>query len=990
MEHEKILDQIQTFVEGNLSKNHLYYFAHEHPMVLCDEKETDIGEIFCSGCPSPIKGEMYGCTQCQCFFHKSCAELPREIRHPSHKSHPLTLLQNLSQNPPLTFSDYEIINSQRCLGCNLPLWGTIYGCNKCFVFLHRFCLELPPHLNNRLHSSHRLFLNLESVTNDSSKFSCRACSKDHAGFNYQCRKCDFCLGIPCIFPNTSGFDHPMGHILRLHAKQMLDEPEASNFDCLACGEELGWHAFFYCCQCEFYLHFDCVLPPTLVAREHRHPLKLSDAYTEEGNSDEFYCDRCERERHPGLPVYHCAEKGCGGFVAHCYCKFLEGDLSIAHKLHNTELDTSTVMIENPDVTVDEIIRTCATELSELRHRVEIDSYREAWARKELFNDEEDNSIFVLSREVFTTKLKDLTKLPYGCTMNWPGFCSMQKEDNSISSTKSPFVYSGETFVEFLKIYESEHVNLGAFDPWERSSQNIVVKVHEQHLISKHLAPILEALFAKYGDFSAESTLSTRARTFIFDTLCTIVHSMCTIADEDITGSLLFAWLDCLKIIWFARFKIQFALDRFKKAFYIYFGLVYTDLAMDELGTDIAKLSQEVKAYDFRCTSEDRISPVVANLRGERSGGTIELQKVYMTHNSWNHYLVEIGDHEVIGGYERDEKFHKGEVSHSQVMDRSETKYMSLWDYEFLIKNIRTFFEKQPTTTYNEMKNDKVCCYRCELSISDSPFYKCTNCQFILQSSMELPQLIPCMRGDHNLIPLQEPPSALDVIDQKMTFWYVPHRGCFVCDLPIWGPKLHCEKHNTSFHQSCAQFPLEIQHNLHPSHPLLFTKNRGYLTCSACGEKFCGSSFSCQRCEFYLEVDCIFRKPVKSISHEHLLTIIERYSKSRERRCSHCNIMTIGTSFLYCGLCDLSFHLRCMLSPRITCSCHRHPLTFAECLQEDDSDEFYCDSCEDLRIPNEPVYHCRECNNYDAHIGCAIAKEIELQRKNEMISQNHIH
>lgn len=61
-----------------------------------EEQRKDGRFIICDGWEETVDGPRYACNQCvDPFFpynlHKSCAELPREIRHPVHRKHPLKL-----------------------------------------------------------------------------------------------------------------------------------------------------------------------------------------------------------------------------------------------------------------------------------------------------------------------------------------------------------------------------------------------------------------------------------------------------------------------------------------------------------------------------------------------------------------------------------------------------------------------------------------------------------------------------------------------------------------------------------------------------------------------------------------------------------------------------------------------------------------------------------------------------------------------------------
>ncbi|XVF57059.1 hypothetical protein PTKIN_Ptkin06aG0173000 [Pterospermum kingtungense] len=76
-------------------------------------------------------------------------------------------------------------------------------------------------------------------------------------------------------------------------------------------------------------------------------------------------------------------------------------------------------------------------------------------------------------------------------------------------------------------------------------------------------------------------------------------------------------------------------------------------------------------------------------------------------------------------------------------------------------------------------------------------------------------------------------------------------------------------------------------------------------------------------------------------------------------------------FFACGQCDFILHFRCASIPfSIKHKYHRHELTFIDSFIEDESDEYYCDICENERKPQDHVYCCKKCR-FVAHIGCAL-------------------
>ncbi|MBA0634212.1 hypothetical protein Godav_022046, partial [Gossypium davidsonii] len=66
---------------------------HHHPLVFIQAHSVASKAALCLGCQKPVKGWSYGCTQCEFYLHKGCAELELapKIQHPSHSSAKITL-----------------------------------------------------------------------------------------------------------------------------------------------------------------------------------------------------------------------------------------------------------------------------------------------------------------------------------------------------------------------------------------------------------------------------------------------------------------------------------------------------------------------------------------------------------------------------------------------------------------------------------------------------------------------------------------------------------------------------------------------------------------------------------------------------------------------------------------------------------------------------------------------------------------------------------
>ncbi|XP_052485795.1 uncharacterized protein LOC105776209 [Gossypium raimondii] len=224
------------------------------------------------------------------------------------------------------------------------------------------------------------------------------------------------------------------------------------------------------------------------------------------------------------------------------------------------------------------------------------------------------------------------------------------------------------------------------------------------------------------------------------------------------------------------------------------------------------------------------------------------------------------------------------------------------------------------------------------------------------------------------------------------------RQCNLCRLQIFGPTYHCMSCGWVLHESCLRLPQEMQVPFHSQHTLTLSYTR-YGGCHACSLKLLPSgyhksyNYGCKDCGVNYHIACAISltRPLKLDSHMHHLyyfgTDFDRFFAMYRDFidiyaglfCSHCGEICSGQSFYRCLECFINFHLECLSLPQIIKSkCHIHPLTLKDSYIEDDSDEHYCDACEEKRHPNHHVYYCEECPGiFVAHIDCALSKEEEV-------------
>ncbi|KAG9137766.1 hypothetical protein Leryth_019403 [Lithospermum erythrorhizon] len=224
----------------------LHHFSHEeHPLIL--KKFHGQLEVICRGCEEQISsssGPIYQCNPCQFFLHKSCGESSREINHPMHPQHPLTLLDK-SPYSGGTFT---------CSGCNKSLSCFSYNCSSCEFDLDIQCAFLD-RTKKFKHPSHDHPLSFNPKI---SCFLCDACTEFTIDQSYQCNTCIFQIHKTCAsLPNsTQHVDHP--HSLSI-AYCVPEEYRGSESNCSVCYSKL--HAsywVFICNSCSYLVHLKCL------------------------------------------------------------------------------------------------------------------------------------------------------------------------------------------------------------------------------------------------------------------------------------------------------------------------------------------------------------------------------------------------------------------------------------------------------------------------------------------------------------------------------------------------------------------------------------------------------------------------------------------------------------------------------------------------------------------------------------------------------------
>ena len=286
-----------------------------------------------------------------------------------------------------------------------------------------------------------------------------------------------------------------------------------------------------------------------------------------------------------------------------------------------------------------------------------------------------------------------------------------------------------------------------------------------------------------------------------------------------------------------------------------------------------------------------------------------------------------------------------------------------------------------------------CCYYCDGSFANDECYTygCDDCPNLYMhmacAAIPLPTIstaLPASGVDRA--------ARFDCHQHPMTL--VPERRqgqCFACQSRWLGPAYCCASKDVDcgifLHKSCAEMPERIRHSLDSRHCLVLQVSKP-RTCDLCDKGGCRLVYCCNEdgCRINLCVKCAFFVAVKCLSHDHELWLMEK--PSRIIHCEGCRksyttwvdfsstveVKSTESYLFRCLKCYFDFHFLCgPLPTSVKYEFHIHRLSLVDHSSiEDDSDEFYCDACEQERDSFFRVYYCKECK-YVAHIHCVISE-----------------
>jgi len=314
------------------------HFYHKCPLSLYTYYPDQSHRCICRACYQPLQPGTfcYGCSRCGFDMHQDCTFwAPTGKSSQQHFLHGHPLMPRMVKDGDQTHDTSVNCNAcgKRCT--NIPTYACFHpSCKK--VYICKTCLELPEEICHPFHPYHTLTLrqqyrpDLRQIdwTAPIPGSICNACRKDTNIVVYICQSdnnCNFRLHVGCS--ETWAAIQYEGHNHLLHVKEInIEDGHELLKNCsTACPNSIVPNSYaFSCLNCEtFNLHLTCgPIPHTIKYKCHIDQLMLTHSLAtyEDETEDEFYCDACEGERDPLLPIYQCVE--CK-FASHVQCVISE-------------------------------------------------------------------------------------------------------------------------------------------------------------------------------------------------------------------------------------------------------------------------------------------------------------------------------------------------------------------------------------------------------------------------------------------------------------------------------------------------------------------------------------------------------------------------------------------------------------------------------------------------------------------------------------------
>ena len=244
------------------------------------------------------------------------------------------------------------------------------------------------------------------------------------------------------------------------------------------------------------------------------------------------------------------------------------------------------------------------------------------------------------------------------------------------------------------------------------------------------------------------------------------------------------------------------------------------------------------------------------------------------------------------------------------------------------KHIQNHFHNHPLEIvyYGRNVPGFVCCTLCR-KCCFGPTYVCFLCKFFLhQSCLELLGTNTISQNSFHKHPLI---IAENKVNDSTSSFFMNNDfpSCSACGEPCFGKSFACLRCKFLIHELCLELPHEIQHFFHPC-PLSLQQETTNFTCRACEKSRSQFAYCCNRCHFFLDVECALmftrnfegQNYILSYYHHHPLILCNKESNDHVVSCDGCN-QVISNEIYGCIQCDFYLHRSCAAVPHQI----KHPL-----------------------------------------------------------------
>ncbi|KAK6935080.1 DC1 [Dillenia turbinata] len=444
---------------------------------------------------------------------------------------------------PMSVTDVKESERIQCLYCKQFISGPTFACFECrdenhddglscCFYLHSSC-ALPRQMQHHFHPNHPLNYRLTASV------FCNGCfwMPKEEGIVFGCKKCGFDLCLKCAFlmPTLNHPRHPQHPLtlVRILPDWALSRQTSlfivSQQECDACGERLYFTDEEFCCRaCGFDLHVRCAS----LKRTIQQTLSLTKSINL-SLSDDYFCDHCEERRDPNNWTYSCTQ--CH-FDVHISCVLSAVTCELAPSEESVPAHQSEERMQHSESNLNWHMTEEGTETGPSSDQITVYTSH---------NTDESSSKIGSKKSVGPRKTKASSKGKRGKGRSSRGTGTWKRGKGKVPIYVERLDEESTSIISKLYEFSLEDIDVGG------------------HKVPKNLAPILEALLAKYGDFTTCSKVSPLEKSCLLVMLCATVHSMRRTRIVHASKEMLVWWWASLKRAQLAGFQVEFGFDHLK-------------------------------------------------------------------------------------------------------------------------------------------------------------------------------------------------------------------------------------------------------------------------------------------------------------------------------------------------------------------------------------------------------------------------------------------